>query len=96
VSLGPVAARKRTVTGDEWVFLYEWFAGWRWEHHRDGRLQDEGLESYATVRECVANAGTRGYRSPRIRRGRAPVKRIPRPAARPIGEVSANQPGAAA
>jgi hypothetical protein len=90
VSFGALSARKRTATGDEWVFVYEWFAGWRWEHYREGSLQDEALESYATVRECVANAATRGYRASRIRRVPARMKRIPHVAARPPGEVSTN------
>ena len=46
---------------DEWLFVYEWFAGWRWEHHQRGTLVSESLESFQSEEECVANASLYGY-----------------------------------
>lgn len=65
MSFEPRSVRKRGATGDEWVFLYEWFAGWRWERYRDDRLHEETLDSYETFGQCVASASARGYRSRR-------------------------------
>jgi hypothetical protein len=73
----------RTAAGDEWVFLYEWFAGWRWEHYCAGSLHDETLESYETIGDCMANATARGYRSPRIASGRSRIEPVTRADARP-------------
>ena len=42
----------RALPQDEWRVLYDWFAGWRWEHHRGGELVDESLASFETEEEC--------------------------------------------
>ena len=36
--------------------VYEWFAGWRWEHYQHGTLLDESLQSFQTEQECIADA----------------------------------------
>ena len=70
MTFGSTFRRERAAAGDEWVFVYEWFAGWRWEHYRRGGLHNETLESYETVRECVRHASLHGYRSPKLVRTR--------------------------
>ena len=44
----------------EWVFIHEWFAGWRWERHQSGTLVSESLHSFETKDECVADANRNG------------------------------------
>jgi hypothetical protein len=39
----------------EWRVVHEWFAGWRWEHHRAGELVDESLQSFETREQCTAD-----------------------------------------
>jgi hypothetical protein len=36
--------------------FYEWYAGWRWEHHRAGELVDESRLSFETREECIVDA----------------------------------------
>jgi len=48
-------------TPDGWRFVHEWFAGWRWEHHRDGALLAESLQNFETREECVADATRHGH-----------------------------------
>jgi hypothetical protein len=49
------------IPDSEWRFLHEWFAGWRWECHRDGVLLTESLQSFETREECVADARRHGH-----------------------------------
>ena len=46
----------------EFRFVYEWFAGWRWECHRNGELLAESLQSFESREECVADAKRRASR----------------------------------
>ena len=39
--------------------VYEWFAGWRWEQHRGGKVVDECLQSFETEEECRAEVHRR-------------------------------------
>src|SRR5688572_12087681 len=57
--------RAATHAGHEWLFTHDWFAGWRWEHHCNGVLSDESLDSFETLEECAAHASQHGYRLPR-------------------------------
>jgi hypothetical protein len=41
---------------NEYRLFYEWYAGWRWEHHCAGLLVDESWHSFETREECVADA----------------------------------------
>ena len=41
---------------DEWLFYYDWFAGWRWERHRNGGLIAESLQSFETKDDCMRDA----------------------------------------
>ena len=93
MSFGSRSVRRHTPEGDQWVFVYEWFAGWRWERYRGDDLQDEALESYQTVEECVAHAGAHGYRPPHARRTRPRASGASRRiAARPISDAAGVQP----
>jgi hypothetical protein len=40
----------------DYRLIYDWFAGWRWERHRAGKLIDESLQSFETRDECASNA----------------------------------------
>jgi hypothetical protein len=51
----------RRMLDSEWRFLHEWFAGWRWECHRDGVLLTESLQNFETREECEADAKQHGH-----------------------------------
>jgi hypothetical protein len=54
---------------DEWLFYYDWFAGWRWERHRGGALVAESLYSFETKDDCMRDADEqRRLRAVRSRR----------------------------
>lgn len=41
---------------DEWLFYYDWFAGWRWERHRGGALVAESPQSFESKDDCMRDA----------------------------------------
>ena len=42
--------------GRDESLYYDWFAGWRWEQHRNGGLLAESPQSFETKDDCMRDA----------------------------------------
>ena len=56
VSTATAHPHEATQGRDEWLFYYDWFAGWRWEWHRNGGLIAESPHSFESKDDCMRDA----------------------------------------